>query len=169
MALSSAHDTAPHALFLRCDECGAGLAYGQRYCVECGARRGPLPRAIAELIGVIPGDRLGQADGLSAAPGAAEAAADGDSHEGGLLSDLSQSTIGVAVMALLAFGVLVGSAVSPVVESAATAPIIVAVAPSPTASTGNAHGDRLGDSATGGAGSYPRADGLHRYAWDDHA
>ena len=42
---------------------------------------------------------------------------------------------GVAVMALLAFGVLVGSAVSPLQESAATAPIVVAVSPSTTAST----------------------------------
>ena len=29
---------------LHCSACEAALAHDQRYCVECGARRGPLPR-----------------------------------------------------------------------------------------------------------------------------
>ena len=47
----------------------------------------------------------------------------------------SPLVMGVAVMALLAVGVLFGSAVSPVQESAATAPVVVAVSPSTTAAT----------------------------------
>ena len=42
---------------------------------------------------------------------------------------------GVAVMALLAFGVLVGSAVSPAEQSGASEPILVAVSPPTTASS----------------------------------
>ena len=38
---------------LRCAGCDAPLAHDQRYCVECGARRGPLPAEIAALIGAI--------------------------------------------------------------------------------------------------------------------
>src|SRR5260370_39359065 len=37
---------------IRCHQCEALLAHDQRYCVECGARRGPLPAAIAALIGL---------------------------------------------------------------------------------------------------------------------
>jgi len=44
----------------------------------------------------------------------------------------SPRVAGVIVMALLAFGVLIGSAVSPVQESAATAPLLVAVSPATT-------------------------------------
>ena len=30
-----------------CAECGAPLATDQAYCVQCGARRGPLPARVA--------------------------------------------------------------------------------------------------------------------------
>ncbi|HET6865514.1 MAG TPA: hypothetical protein VFH80_06305, partial [Solirubrobacteraceae bacterium] len=36
-----------------CAECDARLAHDQRYCVECGARRGPLPVHVSRLIGAI--------------------------------------------------------------------------------------------------------------------
>ena len=118
-------DAAPLSVapFYRCGECGARLAPDQRYCVECGARRGPLPRALAERIGVVPRDRLGRAPDSEDLDGPRERVT------------ASPSVIAVAVMALLAFGVLVGSAVSPVQESGADAPILVAVAPPATSST----------------------------------
>jgi hypothetical protein len=106
---------------LNCEECSARLAHDQRYCVECGARRGPLPVAIAELIG-----EHGESE--------AEVACDSQELHSPDSTTPSPSVIGAAVLALLAFGVLVGSAVSPVQESAAVAPIIVAVSPSTTAS-----------------------------------
>ena len=110
---------------LRCDECGARLAYDQRYCVECGARCGPLAPALAELIGVGPAAGLGRRG---------EAGNDPQQEDPPGQPMPSSLVSGIAVMALLAFGVLLGSGLSPVQESAATAPIVVAVAPSTTAS-----------------------------------
>src|SRR5689334_25431776 len=37
----------------RCGECHARLAHDQRYCLECGARRGPLPSHVSQLLGAI--------------------------------------------------------------------------------------------------------------------
>jgi hypothetical protein len=117
--------------FSCCDECGVRLAHDQRYCVECGVRRGPLPRAIVELIGAVGHDRPGQTREAASERGASDAVA-ADSHELGSIGKLpmlSPSVTAVAVMALLAFGVLVGSAVSPAEQTAADAPIVVAVSP----------------------------------------
>lgn len=36
-----------------CAQCGSTLAHDQRYCVDCGMRRAPLPRYVAGLIGSI--------------------------------------------------------------------------------------------------------------------
>ena len=52
MSTSESTATEPRSM-LRCAECDAPLAHDQRYCVECGARRGPLPAQIAGLIGAI--------------------------------------------------------------------------------------------------------------------
>ena len=52
MITSDPTATEPRSAF-RCDECGSGLAHDQRYCTECGTRRGPLPPEIAGLIGAI--------------------------------------------------------------------------------------------------------------------
>ena len=52
MITSDPKATEPRSVF-RCEQCGAGLAHDQRYCVECGTRRGPLPAEIAGLIGAI--------------------------------------------------------------------------------------------------------------------
>jgi len=120
------------AWFSRCKECRAPLASDQRYCVDCGTRRGPLPLAIAELIGRV---RQG------AAPAASETNADeaatslgwrGAGSLGGALM-VSPSAAAVAVMALLAFGVLVGSVVTPAEQSGAEGSIVVATSPSTTA------------------------------------
>ena len=139
MATRAAFDDRPAASRLSCcEECGARLAYDQRYCVECGARRGPLPLAIAELIGVAPRGGLAHQEVLAGERGGSGAAAARDSDGVGSLRGLlllSPSVTAVAVMALLAFGVLVGSAVSPAEQSGAAAPIVIAVSPSTTASS----------------------------------
>jgi hypothetical protein len=114
-----------------CQECGARLAYDQRYCVECGARRGALPPATAKLIGVAAPDGTAEAD----RDGDSEAGEPAGGFVGGALAGLSPAAAGVAVMALLAFGVLVGSAVSPLGQGAAVSPIVVAVSPPTNAST----------------------------------
>jgi hypothetical protein len=127
----------------RCGECGAGLAYCQRYCLECGARHGPLPRAIAERIGVASPAERGSSHQAAAERHPSERrpserAVDADRRAPGSRGSatmLSPAAGAVAVMALLAFGVLVGSAVSPVQESGAAAPLVVAVSASPAASS----------------------------------
>ena len=135
MATSPASDDRLEAArLLCCEECGARLAYDQRYCVECGKRRGPLAPAIAELIAVVPRAGSGQAHEVADEPGASQAAGAADGREVGPLGDLSASVSGIAVMALLAFGVLVGSAVSPVQQSGAAARLAFALSPSTTVS-----------------------------------
>src|ERR1039458_3778075 len=119
------------ARFLRCSECHAPLAHDQHYCVECGERRGSLPHGLAALIGV------GLAHHAQDELAASSALAATRSNKMGSRGDtvlLSPAVSAVAVMALLAFGVLVGSAVSPAQESSAAAPLVVAVV-SPTSAS----------------------------------
>jgi hypothetical protein len=95
---------------MTCGECDAALAHDQRYCVECGARRGPFRFAHDELPPGTP---------AADAPGA-----------GGFVMPAPRAAA-VAVMVLLAFGVVLGSAVAPTNSSEAAAPIVVAVTPPP--------------------------------------
>jgi hypothetical protein len=133
----------------RCPECGSPLVHDQRYCLECGARRGPLPAYISQVIGGImeqgrhiipPVPRMGEHsvddpawfDAWLAAPRAAA----------------------VAVMGMLAFGVMVGSLVSGAGANPLQ-PLLVAVSPSqpqPAGSTGSGGGAGGGGSGGGGGG-----------------
>jgi phosphatidylinositol-3-phosphatase len=114
---------------LCCGECGSRLAFDQRYCVDCGARRGALAPAMARWLGVEPPVEHVTAPGASAAPAIPE-----DSERVRRQPAMpSPPILGVAVMALLAFGVLLGSAVGPVQESDASGPLVLAVAHTPQA------------------------------------
>jgi phosphatidylinositol-3-phosphatase len=107
---------------LCCGECGSRLAYDQRYCVECGARRGALPATTAEWIGI-------QTPATSGASATSEAPTSATVPETRRAPSLpSPRIMAVAVMALLAFGVLIGSSISPVQKSSARGPLVVAVA-----------------------------------------
>jgi hypothetical protein len=101
-----------------CAACGAGIASDQRYCVECGARRGPLPPFVAELIGAVTQER--------ALASEAQGETSGEAHSD-VLPMPTPRAAAVAVMALLAFGVLLGSAISPVAPSGAQAPTLLAL------------------------------------------
>jgi hypothetical protein len=101
----------------RCSDCNGVLADDQRYCLRCGARRGPLPASAQQFLG------LGAA---SAELGAGAAAA---AREREPLWLPGPRAAAVAVMGLLAFGVVVGSLASPTRSSEASAPLIVAVTP----------------------------------------
>jgi hypothetical protein len=70
----------------RCVQCGSPLAHDQRYCVECGTRRGPLPRAVARQIDAIGAQspRLAAAAGAGAGAGA-EAAGAAPGAPGGIV------------------------------------------------------------------------------------
>jgi hypothetical protein len=133
----------PNEFASRCSECGERLAHDQRYCLACGARRGPLPTRVAALIGgamTAGGAAATAAGGAMTAGGAAATSADGATAAiaAGARPWLpSARAAAVAVMGVLAFGVAVGSAVAPPADSATAAPIYVALAapatPSPVA------------------------------------
>jgi hypothetical protein len=108
-----------HARVGRCSHCEAPLATDQRWCVDCGTRRGPVSDGMRKLMA-----------GMAAAtpvPGIAEAE---PAHEFSLPAPRAAA---VAIAALLAFGVLLGSLVSPAENSAAESPIVVALSPPPAA------------------------------------
>ena len=119
----------------RCDACAAPLRHDQRYCIACGERRGPLPAAIAALIsaGLRARGAFPQGEALAAA---ADHAHEHAEPEHPLARWMPQPrAAALAVMALLSFGVIVGSVVSPPADSAGTAPVLVALQqPAPAAS-----------------------------------
>lgn len=133
---SASHSGASHSGVLSCPDCGAALAVDQRYCVSCGARCRTAPQAVAELISSFEDPQGADADaGLGAGAdaglgvGAGSRPARGPAWlSGGVL--INRPAMATAVMALLAFGVLVGSNITPTPQSSADSPIVVALAPS---------------------------------------
>jgi phosphatidylinositol-3-phosphatase len=140
---------------VRCAECDSRLAHDQRYCVECGARRGPLPAGIAPLIGAI------HEQGRAAALPADDPLAGSLAEIGARPSRLEVAMPGpraaaVAVMGMLAFGVIVGSLVGG--ESVATlagAPLIVVGATHPASRTQPAVQNQTVTDTIGGGGAAP--------------
>ncbi|TML09146.1 MAG: hypothetical protein E6G41_00625 [Actinobacteria bacterium] len=101
-----------------CPSCAAPVGPGQRYCLACGRRQAELPAHVAAMLGV--------ASEAEPAP-----APDAPRRSSGTLNAPAAA---VAVMAILGFGVIVGSVVSPPAESAPAAVIAVqptAPAPAP--------------------------------------
>jgi phosphatidylinositol-3-phosphatase len=171
MITSDPTATEPRSAF-RCEECGAGLAHDQRYCVECGTRRGPLPAEIAGLIGAIheqgPNPDLPQgtplADSLSGDRNSTPSAPLGFVMPG-------PRAAAAAVMGMLGFGVIIGSLVGGTsVATLASAPLIVVglnhpattpttvTVPAPAAggSDGGGAAASAGAAAVGGAAAAPQ-------------
>jgi phosphatidylinositol-3-phosphatase len=143
VAISSEDDGSRNSHGDRCAGCGAALPASQRYCLECGARRGPLPAAIAKRIDAL--KKRGRSDGAdtagsrAAATALAAAAAKDGSAEKGVTAEQTEGAekdekwafmpspeiAAVAVMALLAAGVVLGSVTSPLAESAGVSPIVL--------------------------------------------
>jgi phosphatidylinositol-3-phosphatase len=108
-----------------CAGCGAAFAGDQRYCLECGARRGPLPVAIsARLAELLRRDRGEQ----EPEDGTGETAPKPVAGAGFMPSPRAAA---VAVMGMLAFGVFLGSATSQIAQSAGLQSILLEVASSP--------------------------------------
>jgi hypothetical protein len=113
-----------------CSECGAAFSAEERYCLECGARRGELPAAIAARIATLVNRDRGPAtgpapgDGGAAKEAAAAAAKKNDDDESWLSSPRAAAA---AVIAMLGLGVLLGSATSQLAQSAGVSSIIVQV------------------------------------------
>jgi len=112
-----------------CAACGARLGGDQRYCLECGTRRVPLPPLVAASISALNTRRSAEeverrpsAEAVPAAP------AEGAEAEGPTLEERfmpGPRVAAVVVMGLLAFGVFLGSATSPVAQSAGIGPILL--------------------------------------------
>jgi hypothetical protein len=98
-----------------CRNCSSPLAPDQRYCVECGMRRGPIPPEIQSMI-------------VTAAVAHAEPVLAAEPVRGPAFTMPSPRSAAVAVAGVLAFGVLIGSIVSPPAESAQNR-VVVAIAP----------------------------------------
>jgi hypothetical protein len=95
-----------------CGECGTALAPDQRYCINCGHRRGELPGAVAGTVGAL------TAKGKSfAAAAAAKVPKPKDPDEGWSWMPSPQA-IAIAVIGMLALGVGLGSAMSEIASSA---------------------------------------------------
>ncbi|HEX3324462.1 MAG TPA: alkaline phosphatase family protein [Solirubrobacterales bacterium] len=129
MAISNDDEGLGGARASGCASCGAGLAPSQRYCLKCGARRGPLPAAVAKWLSIVGAPATGDAaPGSLDAEDAGEAVAVGDpaGDEAPAARYMPEPrTAAVAVMALLAFGVLLGGVTGPVAQSAGIAPIVL--------------------------------------------
>ncbi|HEY1520463.1 MAG TPA: alkaline phosphatase family protein [Solirubrobacteraceae bacterium] len=158
MSISDPTATGPRST-LRCAGCDTRLATDQRYCVECGARRGPLSPEIGARIGAIhePGPTPSLPEGTPLAD--CIATEDQRPQAFGLALPGPRATA-IAVMGMLAFGVIIGSlAGGQSVESLASAPLIVvnfghsAGAPAkPVAVVAQSAGSNAGSNA--GAGSF---------------
>ena len=112
----------------RCAECGTHLAPSQRYCIECGARRGPLPAGVNERIAQLRerGRPKPESAKLAGVPPATAAAAAADEDDDGIWSFMPSPQIAaVAVMALLAAGVIIGTVTSPLASSAGFMPTVL--------------------------------------------
>ncbi len=105
----------------KCAGCGAPFAGDQRYCLQCGARRGPLPQAIAAQIAALLRRRRPEPPPAPAEP----PAADPEPAPSGFIP--SPRAAAVAVMGMLALGVLLGSATSQVAQSAGLTSILLEV------------------------------------------
>jgi hypothetical protein len=117
------HEPVPERIG-HCASCDAHLAVDQRWCVECGARRGPVSPAMQALIGgTLPAGMLAAAEAEPAEAAAVAAAASSRP----IFAMPSPRAAAVAVSALLAFGVILGSSLSPPAESAGNAPVVAVV------------------------------------------
>jgi phosphatidylinositol-3-phosphatase len=107
-----------------CTECGNPLAPDQRYCLNCGTRRGRLPGAVGATVAAI----TAKGKGIAAAAGAAVGSKPkegGDGEDGGWPWMPSPAAIAIAVIGMLALGVGLGSAMSEIASSAPISTILL--------------------------------------------
>src|SRR5581483_4873005 len=87
-----------------CASCGARLATDQRYCLSCGTRRGPLPSSVESTLR---GMRVPPAPVIEKLPAPPEP------RPPLTLTLPTPRVAALAVMAMLAFGVVAGSLTGP--------------------------------------------------------
>jgi hypothetical protein len=138
----------------RCAECAGPLAHDQRYCLRCGARRGPVPARIGLTIGELhERGRPLSGSGAELSTPSAVAATPRDSDS---LVPAARSAA-MAVLLMLAFGCVVGSLTTPGGVEALAHQLVVAVTPArsarvpsaaATANTGSGDTSSSGDSGS---------------------
>jgi phosphatidylinositol-3-phosphatase len=106
-----------------CSQCGKPLAADQRYCIDCGARRGLLPGAVAGTLAAV--SSKGRSIAAAATGKAPKSDGDDDDDEGGWSWMPSPPAIAIAVIGMLALGVGLGSAMSEVARSAPLSTILL--------------------------------------------
>ncbi len=115
----------------KCSSCAAPLSSGQRYCLQCGERNVPLPAVVAGWLRPFRDDHCAAGTPPSAASDGVAGESEGDAKEGESVLDRYMPTpqaAAVAVMALLAAGVVLGAVTDPFAQSA-SAPIVMVSAP----------------------------------------
>lgn len=115
----SADDDGRRLGFGCCNSCGVRLAADQRYCLVCGERRGAIPAAVARWLSIV------EPDEADAAPPAASPSVEGGEEATPRSYMPEPRSAAVAVMCLLAFGVLLGGLTGPAAQSAGIAPIVL--------------------------------------------
>jgi phosphatidylinositol-3-phosphatase len=109
-----------------CTECGNPLAPDQRYCLNCGARRGRLPGAIGATLAAVGARGKGLAAAAGAKASKPKGDGDGGGEGGGGWSWMpSPPAIAIAVIGMLALGVGLGSAMSEIASSAPISTLIL--------------------------------------------
>jgi phosphatidylinositol-3-phosphatase len=109
-----------------CPNCGTPVDVDQRYCVACGERQAELPARVREMLGL----QVAAAPVVPpfAQPEVAVAAADTAGRIGWFTLPRPRD-MAIAVLAVLGFGVVVGTAVSPAATNSAAPTILVYAQP----------------------------------------
>ncbi len=132
-----------------CAECGAALAHDQRYCLECGVRRGPLPHHISQVIaGIMERGRQIASPGRPDAEPPVPAASERGPFDAWIVAPRAAAA---AVIGTLGFGVVAGSLVGGSVASALR-PLLVVVSPASSPRVANASLSSSGSGASNASG-----------------
>jgi phosphatidylinositol-3-phosphatase len=108
-----------------CAECGNPLAPDQRYCLNCGHRRGLLPGAVAGTLEALSSKGKGIAAAAGAKAGKPKGDGEEEEEEEGWSWMPSPAAIAIAVIGMLALGVGLGSAMSEIASSAPLSTILL--------------------------------------------
>lgn len=109
-----------------CADCGAALSASQRYCLECGARRGALPAVVANRVGALKERGRRRDTETNGTPVPPADLTPTEAEEDGAWSFMpSPQVAAIAVMALLAAGVILGSVTNPLAQGAGAASIVL--------------------------------------------
>ncbi|MBS1676760.1 MAG: zinc ribbon domain-containing protein [Actinobacteria bacterium] len=108
-----------------CRECGTPLAADQRYCVNCGARRGLLPAAVAGTVAAVTSKGKAAAAAAAGKPKKGESGGGEGKGDGNWSWMPSPPAIAIAVIGMLALGVGLGSAMSEIASSAPLSTILL--------------------------------------------